>query len=147
MKTITGFGSTITRAAIVAVMGAALFAFGGVAHASAANHSSHKNKTGNLKIAAPTEIGGVLLPPGKYEVKAVNSADGAAIEFARWIENPNAQEGLPPWEREVVATVKASPQMLETATRDTGLLLAPADNSKAVGLTIRGDNVEYMIGQ
>jgi hypothetical protein len=135
--------SIVTRAAIIGVMAAAMFALGGIAHAETANASWHKGKTGTMKLTAPTEVGGVLLQPGNYEVKPRKSPAGAAIEFARWIENPYAQEALPVWNRELIATVPAVPRMLSSAPSTTELLLAPADSAKATGLQIRGDNVEY----
>jgi hypothetical protein len=135
--------SIVTRAAIIATMAAAMFALGGIAHAETSNVSWHKGKTGKLQITAPTEIGGVLLQPGNYEVKPRKSAAGPMIEFAQWTENPYAQEALPVWSREVIATVPAVPQMLSSAPTITELLLESAGSAKATGLQIRGDSVEY----
>ena len=135
--------SIVTRAAIIGTMAAAMFTLGGIAHAETANASWHKGKTGTLMLNAPTEIGGVLLQPGNYEVKPRKAPTGAVIEFALWTEIPYAQEALPVWSREVVATVPAVPQMLSSAPSTTGLLLESAASAKATGLQIRGDNAEY----
>lgn len=139
----TPIRSIVTRAAIIGTVAAVMFALGGIAHAEAANASSHKGKTGTLKVTAPTEVGGVLLQPGNYEVKPRKSPTGAVIEFALWSENPYAQEALPVWSREVIASIPAVPQMLSAAPSTTGLLLEPADSAKATGLQIRGDNQQY----
>lgn len=138
MKTIR---SMVTRAAIIGTTAAVLFAFGGIAHAQMANANSHKGKTGSLKITVPTEVGGVLLQPGDYQVKPRKG--GTVIEFARWNENPYAPESLPVWTRDVVVTVPAMPQMLTSKPDQTELLLASAGSAKATGLQIRGDNAEY----
>jgi hypothetical protein len=139
MKTIR---SIVTRAAIIGTVAAVMFALGGMAHAETANASWHKGKTGKLKITEATEVSGVLLQPGDYEVKPRKTSAGPVIEFALWTENPYAQEGLPHWDREVIATVPAVPQMLSSAPRTTELLGA-AESAKATGLKIRGDSVEY----
>ena len=133
--------SNLTRAAIIGTMAAVMFAFSAFAHAATANVNSHKGKTGTLKITAPTEVGGVLLEPGTYEVKP--RKHGTVMEFARWNQNPYAQEGLPVWTRDVVASIPATPQMLSSASGTTELLLASADSAKATGLQIRGDSAEY----
>ena len=135
--------SNLTRAAIIATMAVVMFAFSAIAHAEMADASWHKGKTGTLQITAPTEVGGVLLEPGNYEVKPRKSAGGTVIEFARWNQDPYAQEALPVWTREVVASVPAVPQMLSSAPGATELLLASAGGERATGLQIRGDSAEY----
>lgn len=134
--------SVVTRA-LVAIMAAVLFAMTGIAQAEAVNVAWSKSARGTLKITVPTEVGGTLLPPGSYEVKVRNSGGSSAVEFARWTYNPYAQEGLPVWDREVVATVNAIPQETASAARHTGLLLASSGGSRAVALQIRGESVEY----
>ena len=136
--------SVARRAAIVATMAAVMFAMNGFAHADVKNVSWRQGNRETLKIAAPTEVGGVLLPPGAYEVKVKNSATGAVVEFARWTYDPNAAEGLPMYTREALASVKALPQAATSASARTGLLLASGDSGKAVGLQIRGDSVDYL---
>lgn len=136
--------SVATRAAIVATMVAVMFAITGFAHADVIPASWHSGNRGTLKLAAPTQVGGVLLPPGAYEVKVKNTQTGAVIEFARWTEDPYAAEGLPVHTREVIARVKALPQAGTSASARTGLLLAYGDSGKAVGLQIRGQNVDYL---
>jgi hypothetical protein len=136
--------SVATRAAIVATMAAVMFAMTGFAHADVIPASWHNGNRGTLKLAAPTQVGDVLLPPGAYEVKVKNSATGAVVEFARWTYDPDAAEGLPVYTREVIASVKALPQAGTSASARTGLLLAYGDSGKAVGLQIRGQNADYL---
>jgi hypothetical protein len=133
----------LTRAAILGTMAAIMFACSAIAHAATPNISSHKGKTGTLQITTPTEVSGVLLEPGKYEVKPRKSPGGTVIEFARWNENPYAQEALPVWTREVVASIPATPQVLSFVPLATELLLASDNDAKATGLQIRGDSAEY----
>ena len=137
--------SLATRAASVATMAAVMFAVSGWAHADVVPASWHSGDRGTLKLAAPTRVGGVLLPSGEYEVKVKNTQTGAGIEFARWNYDPYAAEGLPVYTREVIASVKALPQAGTSASARTGLLLAYGDSGKAVGLQIRGQNVDYLL--
>ena len=136
--------SVATRAAIVATMAAVMFAITGYARADVIPASWHNGNRGTLKLTSPTQVGGVLLPPAVYEVKVKPTQTGAVIEFARWTYDPYAAEGLPVYTREVVASVKALPQAGTSASARTGLLLAYGNSGKAVGLQIRGQNVDYL---
>ena len=136
--------SVATRAAIVAIMAAVMFTMTGFAHADVIPASWHHGNRGTLKLAAPTQVGDVLLPPGEYEVKVKNSATGAEVEFTRWTYDPYAAEGVSVYQREVIGSVKALPQAETSASARTGLLLAYGDNGKAVGLQLRGQNVDYL---
>jgi hypothetical protein len=136
--------SVATRAAIVATMTAVIFAMTGYARADVVPASWHSGNRGTLKLAAPTQVGDVLLTPGAYEVKVKNTQTGAVVEFARWTYDPYAAEGLPVYTREVIASIKALPQAGTSASARTGLLLAHGDGGKAVGLQIRGQNVDYL---
>lgn len=144
MKGNSTMKSVATRAAIVAAMAAVMFAITGVAHANVVPARWHGGNRETLKLAAPTQVGGVLLPPGAYEVKVKSTQTGAFIEFVRWTYDPYAGEGLPVYVREVIASVKALPQAGTSASARTGLLLAYGDSGKAVGLQIRGKNVDYL---
>lgn len=135
--------SILTRTAAVATLTAVMLASAGLAHASAFSPNGHKAKTGTLNITVPTQVGTVLLQPGSYEVKARNSGGSSVVEFARWNYNPYAQEGLPVWEREVIATVSALPQGLNSTATRTGLQPS-ADSARAIALEIRGDAVDYI---
>jgi hypothetical protein len=134
--------SILTRTAAVATLTAVMFT-AGLAHASAISPNGHKAKSGTLNITAPTQVGTVLLQPGSYEVKARISGGSSVVEFIRWNYNPYAQEGLPVWEREVVATVSALPQALSSAAIRTGLQPS-SDSARAIALEIRGDAVDYV---
>jgi hypothetical protein len=137
--------SIVVRAAVVAtVVAAALFAMVGTAEGQGINAAWKKGKSVTLEITVPTEAGGTLLQPGSYEVKVRQSGGGSVVEFTRWTFNPSAPEGLPVWDREVVATVDAVPQEMTSTARHTGLLLASSDSNRAVALEIRGQSVDYV---
>ncbi len=133
MKTLK---SMVTRAIVAAAVAAVLFTLNGFAEASIGNNH------GTLKIEAPTQVSGYLLQPGEYEVRAKNTATGAVIEISRWTYDPYAAEGLPVYTSEVVAEVSALPQQSSSAPAHTGLLLA--GGNRAIGLQIRGENVDYL---
>src|SRR5262252_7489516 len=75
-----------------------VLAFAGFAHAGSVgtqpSQKAEKAKKGTLKIAAATNVGGLRLEPGEYEVKQVNSAAGSVVRFTRYTYDPYAQEGL-----------------------------------------------------
>lgn len=135
MKTLK---STVVRAIVAAAVAAVLFTLTGSADASIGSRKNH----GTLKIETPTQVSGYLLQPGEYEVRAKNTSTGAVIEISRWTYDPSAAEGLPAWNSEVVATVKALPQTATSTPVRTGLLLA--GGNRAIGLQIRGENVDYL---
>jgi hypothetical protein len=125
------------HAAIVFAVILALAAF-----ASAADGHSHKGKKGDLKITVQTEVGGIVLQPGDYQVREIDSASGPVVEFVRLFNNYTAQEGLPVYEQETVGQVKVSEQALSSLPKHTQLQLEPK-TADAIGLTIRGDDVAY----
>ena len=136
--------SLATRAALVAILAAVMFVMTGFAHANVVPASWHGGNRGTLKLEAPTQVGDALLPPGAYEVKVKNTPTVAVIEFTRWNYDPYAAEGLPVYTREVVASVKALPQAETSASARTVLLMASCEQGKAIGLQIRGQNVDYL---
>ena len=127
---------------------AALFAvvlvLAGFANADAMfSAHSHKGKKGRLKITAPTEIGGVNLLPGDYEVKEVNSSDRHVVEFVRETYNLYAGEGSWPYEEEIVAQAEFNSQPLSSMPKHTQLLFAP-NTLNPIGLEIRGSAMDYL---
>jgi hypothetical protein len=128
------------RSAVVISVMLALAAFANADSMSSAKH--HKAKHGSLKITAPTEVGGAVLPAGDYEAKEVNGPSGNVMEFVRIVENDLAPEGLPRFEEEVVAQVAFTPQELSTPPKHTQLLFA-SNTKNANALEIRGSDVEY----
>src|SRR5438045_1802575 len=74
---------------------------------------AEKAKRGTLIISVSTEVGGVTLEPGEYEVKQVNSKDGPVVRFTKYTYNPYAQEGLPVHQWDVVAEVSVTMQALD----------------------------------
>jgi len=133
---------TLTKRNLAALL-LGMVALAGVA--SAAGHA-HKSKTGHLKIATPTEVGGTILQPGDYSVREINSPDGAMVEFVQVNYDPAAPEGIWPYEEEVVARVKTTEQVLSERPKHTQLQLAP-EAANAIALEIRGDAVEYLFEQ
>ena len=138
------FSSIVVRAALVATVAAVLFAMSGTAEGQVINATWKTGKSVTLNISVPTEAGGTLLPPGSYEVTVRKSGGGSVVEFTRWTFNPSAPEGLPVWDREVVATVNAIPQEMTSVAMRTGLLLASSDSNRAIALEVRGHNVAYV---
>jgi hypothetical protein len=136
--------SLATRTAIAATMAAVMFAMTGFAHANVVPASWHGGNRGTLELEAPTQVGDSLLPAGAYEVKVKNNETGAVVEFARWTYDPYAAEGLPVYTRDIVASIKARAQAGTSAWARTGLLLASGEQGKAIGLQIRGQNVDYL---
>jgi len=130
--------SLANRAAVIALVGAMLTMTTAVAHAR------DKGKSGKLNLVDTQSIGGLTLTPGEYEVKVKDSASGTELEFARWITNPYAQEGLPVYDRELVGTVKAIEQTASNASTRTGFVLAGGNSGKPVGMQIRGNSVRYL---
>jgi hypothetical protein len=81
------------HAHIAAVVFATVLAFAGVVNANALSFAHvHKAKKGHLTIMAPTEVGGTILQPGDYEVKVVNSASEAVLEFVHQFRNELGSE-------------------------------------------------------
>src|ERR1700676_5030869 len=105
---------------------------------------SHKAKKGNMNITASTEVGGIVLQPGDYEVKEVNSPTGPVVEFVHLFDNFTAQEGLPVHDQEVVGQVSVTEQALSSPPKHTQLQLA-SNSANVIALEIRGDDVEYFI--
>ncbi len=132
------------RATVFAIVAAVVLSVAGIAQAEPMKARWRNHDHGTIKITEPTQVGGTLLDPGTYEVKVRNKGNVSTVEFARWTFNPYAEEGLPGWDREVVATVDAVPQPMQTAATETTLLLA-SSGGKAVGLEIRGDTVQYLL--
>lgn len=124
----------------VAAMLMVMVALAGAAHAE----GHHKSKKGSLKITAPTQAGDVLLQPGDYTVREVNTNDGPVMEFALQTFDPTLGDGLSPYGEEVVARVKSSEQALSAPPKQTHLQL---DAANVVAVEIRGEAVEYVLQQ
>ena len=90
--------SIFNRMRLFTALAGIVLAFGGFAQAGSigAQHSqkAEKAKKGTLKIAAASNVGGLRLEPGEYEVKQVNSAAGPVVRFTRYTCNPYALEGV-----------------------------------------------------
>lgn len=129
---------TLTKRNLAALL-MGMVALTGVANAEG---HAHKGKTGNLKITAPTKVGGTILQPGDYRVREINSPDGAVVEFVLQTFDVFAPDGTSPYDEEVVARVKTTEQVLSERPKHTELRHA-SDAESAVALDIRGDAVEY----
>jgi hypothetical protein len=139
--------SMVNRIPLATAIAGIILAFAGLAHAGAVStarsEKPQKAKKGMLNITVATEVGGVTLEPGEYEVKQVNSAGGPVVRFTRYTYNPYAQEGLPVHEWEKVAEVKVTMQSLASKAVRTQLLVA-SNGDKPIGLEIRGNSYDYL---
>jgi hypothetical protein len=124
-----------------------ILALSGAAYAdgtsAATSQKPLKAKGGTLKISEATDVTGVILEPGKYEVKQVNSKAGLAIRFTLFTYNHFAEEAQSPYEWDVVAEVKVAAQPLTSKATHTELKVA-SDGRKAIALQIRGNSFEYL---
>src|ERR1700694_525712 len=101
MKRIQDVCTIAQRGHVFAALFAVILALAGFANADAMSAAhAHKGKKGSLKITTPTEVGGVILQPGDYEVKEVKSPNGPVVEFVHLFETPWAPEGLPVHDQE-----------------------------------------------
>ena len=136
--------SIVNRMSLFTALGMIL-AFAGFAHAGTVGmQRSQKAKKGTLKIAAATNVGGLRLEPGEYEVKQVNSAAGSVVRFTRYTYDPYAQEGLSAHQWETVGEAKVTMQALAAKAKHTKLLLASNSDDKAIGLEISGNSADYL---
>jgi hypothetical protein len=103
---------------------------------------THKAKSGRLEITAPTQVAGITLEPGTYEVKEIKGANGAELEFIHEFRNELASELVQAEQEEVVARVKVGEQALHTRAAATQLL---PSSCVASSLEIRGDSVAYIL--
>ena len=102
-----------------------------------------KTKRGTLKIVTATDVGGLRLAPGEYEVEQVNSAAGTVVRFTRYTYDPYAQEGVSAHEWETVGEAKVTVQPLASKAKHTQLLVA-SNGGQAVGMEISGNSAEYL---
>jgi hypothetical protein len=139
--------SIVDRIRFFTALAGIVFAFAGLAHAGAVrtqrSQKAERAKKGTLNIAAATNVGGVRLEPGEYEVRQVNSAAGPVVRFTRYIYNPYAQEGLSVHQWETVGEAKVARQALASKAKHTKLLLA-SNGDKAIGLEISGNSADYL---
>ncbi len=101
----------------------------------------HAGKSGTLKIAADTNVGGVVLKPGEYEVRHVDTGDKHFVEFAQTVENDYVLEGQTVYSQEVVARVNCTREPLESTVARTELL--PKTAGTTARLEIRGEKVVH----
>ena len=136
--------SIVSRMHLFTALASLVLVLAGFAHAdSAGPHRSQKAKKGTLKITVATDVGGVTLEPGNYEVKQVNSSAGPVIRFTRVTYDPYAPEAVPAYQWEVVAEVKCAVEPLASTPQRTALLFA-SNSPRAIGLEIRGNSVDYL---
>jgi hypothetical protein len=139
--------SIVNRIRLFTALAGIVLAFAGFAHAGPGgtqrSRKAERAKKGTLNIAAATNVGGLRLEPGEYEVKQVNSAAGPAVRFIRYTYNPYAQEGLSVHQWESVGEAKVTMQALASRAKHTKLLVA-ANGDKAIGLEISGNSTDYL---
>jgi hypothetical protein len=133
----------VNRVSLFTVLAGIVLTLSGLAHGECLSHQAKRSKKGTLKIMAATEIGGVTLEPGEYEVKQVRSKTGPLVRFSRFTDHAYAPEGVLRFDWETVAEVKVTLQQLCSRANRTELLLA-SDNHRPIGLEIRGNSVDYL---
>jgi len=139
--------SIVNRLRLFTALAAVVLAFAGFAHAGSVgtqpSQKAEKAKKGTLNIAAATNVGGLRLEPGEYEVKQVNSSTGPVVRFTRYSYNPYAQERQSVHEWETIGEAKVTTQALAAKVEHTKLLLT-SNGDKAIGLEIRGNSANYL---
>jgi hypothetical protein len=129
--------SIVNRIRLVPVLASIVLAVAGFAHAGAKDpqrsQKAEKPKKGTLNLTAATNVGGLRLEPGEYEVQQVNSVNGPVVRFTRYTYNPYAQEGLSAHQWETLGEAKVT----------TKLLLA-SNGDIAIGLEISGNSADYL---
>lgn len=139
--------SIINRTSLFTLVAGVVLALTGLAQAGTVGESASKKagktKTGLLNIEAATSVGGVLLEPGEYGVKQVNSANGPVVRITRYTYNPYTQEGLSVYDSETVAEVKVTLQPLASKAARTQLVV-DSQGHKPIALEIRGNSFDYL---
>jgi hypothetical protein len=110
----------------------------------AANADSAKtHHKGALNIKTETVVQGVSLPPGNYEVREVQTANGNEVEFVRKYWNEAASELVQAEEDQLIARVPVAEQPINERPAHTKLQLA-ADKKTATALQIRHVPVDFV---
>lgn len=139
--------SVVNRIRPFTALAGIVLAFAGFVYAGSVgatrSQKVEKSKKGTLHITAATNVGGLRLEPGEYEVKQVNSAAGPVVRFTRYTYNPYAQEGQSAHEWETVGEAKVRTQTLASKAKYTKLRLA-SNSEKAIGLEIKGNSADYL---
>ena len=126
----------MNRMSNIAIIAALMLGLGSWAFAQGS-----AGKTGNLTLAAATQVGNVVLPAGNYEVRHVASPTGHFMEFVRVTEWNLGYEGTPTYtDREVVAKVNCNMQSLNAKA---GKTVIEKEGSRLARLEIKGENVAH----
>jgi hypothetical protein len=144
MNRIHSLSTTAKHGLSAAALFAVVLALATLANAAAMPSAhSHKGKKGNFTIKAPTEVGGITLQPGDYQVKEINSPSGPVVEFVHlFTDYTVGDSGLSPYSQQVIGQVKVTEQVLSSLPKHTQLQLAP-NTTDVMALEIRGDAVSY----
>ena len=139
--------SIMHRTCVVAAVACTFLGFAGLAHAKAdamqQTYNAKEPKKGTLSIAVTTEVSGLMLEPGEYELKQVKSANGPVIRFTHYTYNPYAQEGVSTHQWDVVGEIRVAVQSQDSKAVRTQLL-TESNSNKLVGLQIRGNSFQYL---
>jgi hypothetical protein len=139
--------SIVNRIALLTALAGIVLAFARFADAGAVgtqpSQKAENGKKGTLNIAVATNVGGLRLEPGTYEVKQVNSAAGPVVRFTRYTYNPYAQEGQSVHQWETIGEAKVTMQALASKAKHTRLLVA-SNSDKPIGLEISGKSADYL---
>lgn len=124
------------------VMMAIVIALGTVSYAQ--SDPVKVGKTGHFTLKQETRVGDAVLLAGDYEVCHRRSANGHFVEFTRWTAVENYQEGVSPYDWEVVADVPCTMQSLDAPVNQTSAEISRNAAAHLSSLRIRGENVVHV---
>ena len=102
----------------------------------------HAGKTGKLKLRTAMKLGDVVLQPGNYEVRHIDTGKEHFVEFSQMVESDFVPEGISPYQEQVVARVNCTRDPLNTIMARTELL--PKTDRTTARLEIRGEKAIHL---
>jgi hypothetical protein len=99
-------------------------------------------RMGDLKLKSAVKLGGVVLQPGDYQVRHVNNGKTHYVEFSQIVETGIEQEGMSPYQEQVVARVKCMREPQSTLVARTEL--RPKTAGTTARLEIRGEKAVHL---
>ena len=97
--------------------------------------AEHAIRAGKARFESPRLLADVELPAGRYDYKVIQAGEAQLIEFSQIVTDNYAAEGLSPYQRQVIARVSATPEILAAAgiqpkTSSTMAALMPSSAGK-----------------
>jgi hypothetical protein len=139
--------SIVNRMPFLTAVAGIVLALAGFAHAGVVGterpHKAEKAKKGTLNLKVATEVAGVTLEPGEYEVKLIDSKTGPVVRFTLYTYNPYVEESQSPHQWDVVAEVRVTMRALDTKAARTQLV-AGSNSGRPIGLEIRSNSFQYL---